>query len=119
MKTNLEIITIEHKEVKVTIKIDYDQGTLSLVENLHERYADKKWFFAGRGLAHMNGWQNILEAMQMAVAEGKKRLESDLAEKSRFREDTIEYMHLRALDDRRKAQAELGEAKKQHSRAVE
>jgi hypothetical protein len=37
----------------------------------------------------MNGWLNILEAMQVAVKECKKELEFSLAESSRIKEEKI------------------------------
>ena len=86
---NLEIRTLEHKGIKVTIKIDYDKGTVSLMEFENESWKRKKWIFADRGLEYMNGWQNVLEAMQVAVAECKKELEKDLAEKTKFKEDLV------------------------------
>jgi hypothetical protein len=81
---NLEIKTIEHKGVTVTYKIDYDAGRASLVEFQNNGWKKKEWIFAERGLEYMNGWQDILEAMQVAVKECKKALESDLAEKTKF-----------------------------------
>jgi hypothetical protein len=81
---NLEIRTIEHKGVKVTIRINYDDGTAELVEKIDGRWNVKQWVFKPRGLEYMNGWQDILEAMKMAVAECKKELEKDLAEKTKF-----------------------------------
>lgn len=89
---HLEIRTIEHKGIKVTIKIDYDRGTASLVEEngiTDFPWRNKMWVFADRGLEYMNGWQNILEAMQVAVKECKKELEKDLAEKSRFTDKQV------------------------------
>lgn len=86
---NLEIRTIEHKGIKVSIKIDYDKGEASLVDAL-DNYKGKQWLFTKRGLEYMNGWQDILEAMQVAVKECKKELESNLGEKSRFKDEQIE-----------------------------
>ena len=86
---NLEIRTIEHKGVRVTIKINYDNGQASLVENQFNDYKRKQWIFAERGLEYMNGWSDILEAMQVAVKECKKELETDLAEKNTFSEKQI------------------------------
>ena len=89
MSKNLEIRTIEHKGVKVTIRINYDKGTASLMESVDGAWKPKKWLFAERGLEYMNGWQNVLEAMQVAVTECKKELEKDLAEKTAFNEEFI------------------------------
>jgi hypothetical protein len=81
---NLEIRTIEHKGIKVTYRINYDDGTAELVERIDGRWNVKQWVFKPRGLEYMNGWQDVLEAMKMAVAECKKELEKDLAEKTKF-----------------------------------
>ena len=87
---NLEIKTIEHNEVKVTVKIDYDLGTVSLVERSHRgEFVSKNWLFQDRGLEYMNGWLDILEAMTVAVKECKKELEADLGVKSAFKEEQI------------------------------
>lgn len=85
---NLEIRTIEHKGVKVTIRIDYDKGTASLMErSLRGDWVAKNWLFQDRGLEYMNGWQDILGAMQEAVKQCKIALEEDLAMKIVFREE--------------------------------
>ena len=89
---NLEIRTIEHKEVKVTIRIDYDKGTASLMEYVDNSWKRKKWLFADRGLEYMNGWQNVLEAMQEAVKLCKIELEEDLARKTAFKNELIEVL---------------------------
>lgn len=72
-----EIRTIEHKGVKVSIKIDYDEGTATLVEKIGTNWQGKQYLFKGRGLEYMNSWICILEAMQVAVEECRGRLEVD------------------------------------------
>lgn len=66
---------IEHNGVKVTIKVDYDKMTLSLVERASGSWRDKKWNFSGRELNFMQGWQNILGAMSKAIGYGTILLE--------------------------------------------
>lgn len=90
MTKHLEIRTIEHRGVKVTIKIDYDNGTASMVEM--GGFGAKKWVFAERGLAYMDGWKNILDAMQLAVKECKKELELSLAQSSAFKDETVDFL---------------------------
>lgn len=81
MKKHLEVKTIEHKGIKVTVAIDYDRGTASFVEHKFDRgWDDKKFVFSRRELPYMNGWLNILEAMSVAVKECKKELEIREAE---------------------------------------
>lgn len=86
---NLEIRTIEHKGIKVSIKIDYDKGEASLVDPL-DNYKGKQWLFSQRGLEYMNGWLNIMEAMQVAVKECKKELEHSLAQSCALKDEQIE-----------------------------
>ena len=87
MSKNLEIRTIEHKGVKVTYRINYDDGTAELVERIDGRWNVKQWVFKPRGLEYMNGWQDVLGAMQEAVKQCKIALEEDLAMKTAFSED--------------------------------
>lgn len=76
-----EIKTVEHKGIKVMLKVDYDSGLVSLVERGMEfgKYKKMEWVFAERGLEFMNSWLNILEVMSFAIKEGKKCLEQDLS----------------------------------------
>jgi hypothetical protein len=87
---NLEIKTITHKKINITIQIDYDHGEISLVEMANNgKYKKKEWVFAKRGLEFMPAWKNILEAMQVALNEGEMLLEQDLAEKTKFQSELI------------------------------
>lgn len=97
MIKHLEVKTVEHKGIKVMVKLDYEAGTASLVEMLNannqSQFPNKKWCFGNRTLDYMNGWLDILEAMTLAVKECKKDLEHDLAEKSRFRDNILIKVH--------------------------
>lgn len=76
---NLEIKTIEHNGIKVSVKIDYDKQTISLVERKNGgAYQDKAWYFSGRGVEYMKGWSDILEAMNYAAQYGKEQLKEHL-----------------------------------------
>jgi len=86
--THQEIRTIEHKGVKVSFKIDYDEGTATLVEKYQDKWQAKQYLFKGRGAEYMNSWQCILEAMQVAVEECRGRLEVD-AEIKKHQNETI------------------------------
>lgn len=94
MNKHLEIKTIDHKGIKVTVKLDYENGTASLIEILNAhggmQTPAKKWVFADRTLDYMNGWLLILQAMTVAVQQCKADLEADLAQKSAFKEKKIE-----------------------------
>lgn len=87
---HLEVKTLEHKGIKVTVMIDYDKGEASLVEQ--HQYKEKRWVFANRGLEYMRSWGDILEAMQNAVDYCKKELEHKLAVDSAFTDRMVEII---------------------------
>jgi len=91
MTKNLEIKTIEHEGIKVSIAINYDKGEATLVEQDDKKttYVPKKWLFSTRTLDYMNDWLRILRAQIAAVEECKRLLEADLAEKSRLKEEPV------------------------------
>ena len=95
MTKNLEIKTIEHKGIEVSIKIDYDTGEASLVDQEND-YKVKQWVFKNQTLPYINSWLNILEAMQVAVKECKKELEFSQAESTRIKEEKIVDAFLRS-----------------------
>ena len=86
---HIEVTTLTHKGIKVTYRINYDRGTATLVEYQNQNWKKKEYVFADRGLEYMNGWLDILEAMQVTVKKCKEILEADLAEKTKFRETAI------------------------------
>lgn len=55
----------EYKGIKVGVRIDFRTKQISLTET--DGQGTKRWVFAGRGLAYMAGWRNILEAMKRAI----------------------------------------------------
>lgn len=91
---HIEIYTHVYKDIKVIVKINYDNETISLQERKEGDawgYGDKKWVFAGRSIKYMNGWKDILEAMIDAVkhAEAKLSLFQD-RKKEKFNKTLIE-----------------------------
>lgn len=78
METNIVIKTIEHNGVKVSVKIDYDLGKVSLVKRTTKfhvnEFPHQEFVFNDRSLEYMNGWLNILEAMKIAIEYGKEEL---------------------------------------------
>lgn len=81
----VEIYGYTHKKITVTVKIDYKRNEISLLESYDESSGAKKWYFAKRGVEYMQGWLTILEAMQEAIKDAKKRYEAELAERSSFK----------------------------------
>lgn len=91
MTKNIEIKTLETNGIKVTIKVDYDAGTVSLVERATSDigYTPKKYLFANRGVEYMQGWLNVLEAQAEAIKVAKKDLEDEQKRKNDFVTDVL------------------------------
>lgn len=89
MIKHLEVKTYEYCDVRVTVKIDYNDSTISLVERELDNYVNKKWVFVGRGLEYMNGWQTILDAMKYAIEESSKELKAYQDAKLKEKSDMV------------------------------
>lgn len=94
IKKHLEIKTYRACDIEITVKIDYDAETISLVEKECGRhvegmpqYGNKNWVFVGRGLEFMQGWENILDAMKYAIKQASKELADYLKEVEKDKED--------------------------------
>lgn len=63
-----ELLSIKKYEFSdgtvIRVKVDYEKNKVSLVD---ANGANNKFLFAERGLEYMNGWINILGAMQYAI----------------------------------------------------
>jgi len=80
-------------EITVYVRIDYVNNRISLMDKKGScDFSPKKWLFQDRGVEYMQGWINILDVMQEAITDAKKRYELYLAENSRFVDDQIEDM---------------------------
>lgn len=80
-----EVYEIEHKGITVGVRIDYVRNQINIVDRpAHLEDHPKSWVFARRGVEYMNSWLNILEAIQVAIKDAKKRYEDELAEQSKF-----------------------------------
>lgn len=77
-----EVYDFTHKEITVTVMIDYVDNEISLLDRNGD---SKKWLFSNRGVEFMNGWLTILEAMSLAVVDAKKKYEANLAAVSAFK----------------------------------
>lgn len=87
--THQIIKTITTNGIGVTVKIDFDNNQVSLVERVDNTFKPKQFIFHKRGLDYMNGWFNILDAMQAAVIEAQQMLKKDKEEKEKVVEDKI------------------------------
>lgn len=95
-----ELKTVEYKGIKITLDINYDAGTVSLVhqKDRFNGWQPKEFVFANRSLEYMNAWLLILDAIKFAVSQAKKDLESDLAEKTKFEKTEKIYQELSLID---------------------
>ena len=70
MKERLLRRDYEKNGVAVTVEIDFIKKEISLVET---GGTNKRWLFAKRGVEYMQGWRNILNAMEYAIDEAEKK----------------------------------------------
>ena len=101
MIKHLEVKTYEHCGISVTVKIDYGNGSISLVERNKvsngvntPAFVIKNWIFAERGLEFMGSWLTILDAMKYAIEEARKELEQYKHDKMKEKEEDV----MNALD---------------------
>lgn len=70
-----ELLSIKKYEFSdgtvIRVKIDFEKNKVSLVD---QQGANNKFLFAERGVEYMNGWVNILGAMQYAVRAARDEL---------------------------------------------
>ena len=79
MKTLLEVREYQFKDgTKLTIELDRRTKNMSFVEfdKRTNLYIASEFKFAGRELSYMNGWKNILSAMQYVIDDAKKTMEA-------------------------------------------
>jgi hypothetical protein len=87
IKKHLELKTYTFNGVEVLVKINYDKGLISLCEKVphptkcdETTFQDKRWLFSERGLEYMNGWKEVLHAMEYAIESASNELKSYKAE---------------------------------------
>ena len=79
MPTNLlEVRQYNFKDgTAILVQLDRHAKKMSFVErDASGNYRPKKWDFSGRELSYMNGWHNILNAMQYVINDCKQVMES-------------------------------------------
>lgn len=87
MHKNLEIKTYEFNGYDVTIKMDYQNYTLSIVDPL-DGYKRKCYVFAERPLDFMDNWVNILDAIKQSVEAAQAEMTEYRKAKQKENEDT-------------------------------
>lgn len=93
MKKFFEREEYETNGIKVLVEIDYKNEKISLVEDIGKgNYVPKRWVFASREVEYMDGWRNILKAMEHAFTEAEKKLEKHLDKEDRERARLLKAM---------------------------
>lgn len=88
--------------ISVVVELDFVKKTVSLVE---KDGAKKRWDFSQRTPEYLNGWRNIMRAMEYAVAEAQKEMQ---AVTDKELEDFVQLYQ--AVDQQLKKGEELKEA---------
>ena len=91
-----EIRVYRYCGTDVRVFIDYKGEIISLVDQFDD--TPKKYVFAKRGLEFMNGWTNVLEAMQYAVKEASIDLRDYLELKKKENMDDTTEILLKATE---------------------
>lgn len=106
MTKHLEIKTYEFYDIRVMVEINYDKALISLVERGEnpDCHCDgpvmkpKNYIFIKRGLEYMNGWRNVLSAMEFAIGEAEKELQEYIKVKEKEKHDLVTDVLLQATD---------------------
>lgn len=88
---HLEVKTYTHNDIAVRVRIDYDKATIDLLDISGQA---KRWIFAGRTLDYMQGWRNILAAMEYAIGQAEADLKKHVA--ARDREHALRIRRMQA-----------------------
>lgn len=80
MQNHIIIRSYKTNGVNVAVEINFNKKDISLVEwdESQNKYKNKSWIFAHRGVEYMGGWTHVLEAMEHAITEATKELEADI-----------------------------------------
>lgn len=58
----------------ITVTINYDKDTISVVERELDGFSPKKFVFVNRTLEYVNGWRNILKSIESAITSASNEL---------------------------------------------
>ena len=97
--SDLTIKTYKYGDISIQVKIDFEENEITILDGKRN---PKQWIFSKRGLAFMQGWLNILEAMKYAVTEAGKELEAYQVEKAEERGEVLEAVFLYDLKESKK-----------------
>lgn len=105
MTKHIEIKTYEYGDVRVMVNINYDKQEISLIERdpngpglLSPIFKDKHYVFVKRGLEYMNGWRNVLTAMNYAIDEAEKELKDYIKLKEKEKHDLVTDVLMQATN---------------------
>lgn len=86
---HIEIKTITHNNIGITVKINYDKQEISIVERKQKSglsvhtWQDKHFIFSGRSIGYVKGWGNILDAIKNAMETAHKELKEFVDKKEK------------------------------------
>lgn len=106
MIKHIEIKTYEYAHIKIMVRIDFDKGTISLIEKLPPQFNDKTTFhfkpkeyvFIERELEYMADWHNILNGMKHAITEATQELEEYLDHKQKEKAEEVTDVLIQASE---------------------
>lgn len=83
----------------IRVRVDYENNKITLVEKDGNK---ARFLFADRGVEYMNGWLNILGAMQYAIRASRDELEA--WQKAKAEKDTKQIIDIMvAIGEHKKA----------------
>jgi hypothetical protein len=88
-----EILMYVHDGIKVLVGIDYNAGTISILD---QDMKPKKWLFNQREIEYMNGWRRILAAMNYSIDQAEAKLKE--YQEQKLHETLKAYMGYHELD---------------------
>ena len=76
----------------VYVRIDFAKNQVSFLESpdlKNGKYEYKKWLFAERGDRYLNGWRNIIGAIDHIIQESQKEMQAYQDKKAKDKEDLL------------------------------
>lgn len=79
--------------IKVYIRLDYEHGTVSILEEGKGRYEKKEFCFINRTRDYLGGWVMVFDALKEATVHADKLLQAEANIRKKQKEDKfIELM---------------------------
>jgi hypothetical protein len=107
MTKHIEIKTYTYGDINITVAINFDKQHISLLEKdnggpygagVDTRFKNKEYIFVKRGLEYMNGWRNVLTAMNYAIDEAEEELKDYIKMKEKEKHDLVTDVLMQATN---------------------